>query len=166
MKLSQSSEKYQGFTIFWKKCKQTAEISWLFIWDVKISKKLFKQSFGIFYSHVRTYLGLRSPTTQWPKFLCQYPCFVINPIYIWPGCRWQIFYISLSTTQFWIFWKKFPNKHCSTLAKFEKTSKQVENQQIFIITLTKKFSVADYWYMLYKFTQHNWALSLSLICHI
>ena len=132
----------------------------------KFQKKIVKQSFGIFYSDVRTYLGLSSPTTQWPKLLCQYPCFVINPIYIWPGFPGQIFYISLSTTQFWIFWKKIHIEWSGTLEKFEKTSKQVENQQIFIITLTEKFSVADYWYMLYKFTQYTWALSLSLFCHI
>ena len=29
-------------------------------------KKFVKQSFGIFYSHVRSYLGLCSPTTQHP----------------------------------------------------------------------------------------------------
>ena len=91
---------------------------------------------------------------------------LLIPIYIWRGCYGQIFYISLSITQFWIFWKKIQNKLRGTWEKFEKTSKQVENQQIFIITLTKKFSVADYWYMLYKFTQYTWALSLSLFCHI
>ena len=41
------------------------------------------------------------------------------------------------------------------MAKFEKTSKQDQNHKIFIITLTEKFSVADYWYMLYKFTQYT-----------
>ena len=41
------------------------------------------------------------------------------------------------------------------MPKDEKTTKQVENQQIFIVTLTEKFSVADYWYMLYKFTSHG-----------
>ena len=70
-----------------------------------------------------------------------------------------------SITQFWIFWKKIQNKWSGKLAKFEKTSKQDQNHKIFIITLTEKFSVADYWYMLYKFTQYTWALSSSLFCH-
>ena len=71
-----------------------------------------------------------------------------------------------SITQFWIFWKKIQYKWSGKLAKFEKTSKQDQNHKIFIITLTEKFSVADYWYMLYKFTQYTWALSSSLFCHI
>ena len=41
------------------------------------------------------------------------------------------------------------------IEKVEKTTKQVENQQIFIVTLTKKFSMPDYWYKLYKFTQYT-----------
>ena len=149
-----------------KKCKQTAEISWLFFWDVKISKIFAKQSFGIFHSDDWSYLGLSSPTFQWPKCLHRYLCFVINPIYIWRGCLQQIFYISFGTTQFWIFWKEIQNKWSSKLAKVEKTPKQAGNQQIFIVTLTEKFSVADYYYMLYKFTQYTWALSSSLFCHI
>ena len=52
------------------------------------------------------------------------------------------------------------------LAKFEKTTKQDENQQIFLVTLTEKFSVPDYWYMLYKFTQYTWALKSSLFWRI
>ena len=70
-----------------------------------------------------------------------------------------------SITQFWIFWKKIQNKWSGKLAKVEKTPKQAENQQIFIVTLIEKFSVADYWYMLYKFTQYTWALSSSLFRH-
>ena len=103
---SESSEKYYGFTIFLEKCKQTAEISWLFISDVTISKNFVKQIFSIFHPDVTAYLHLFSQTTQWAKFLYQYPCFVITPIYKWLGCNQQIFYISLSITQFWIFWKK------------------------------------------------------------
>ena len=78
----------------------------------------------------------------------------------------QIFYISLSATQFWIFWKKIQSKLDGKYSKLEKTTKQVQTHKIFIITLIKKFSVADYWYMLYKFTQYTWALSSSLFCHI
>ena len=42
--------------------------------------------------------------------------------------RWQIFYISLSITQFWIFWKKIQNKLRGKSAKFEKTTKHDDNQ--------------------------------------
>ena len=96
----------------------------------------------------------------------QYPCFVINPIYIWRGCNQQIFYISFAITHFWILWKKIQNKLSGSLEKVEKTAKQVENQQIFIVTLTKKFSMPDYWYKLYKFTQYTWALNSSLFWRI
>ena len=71
-----------------------------------------------------------------------------------------------SITQFWIFWKKIQNKWSGKSAKVEKTPKQAENQQIFIVTLIEKFSVADYWYMLYKFTQYTWALNSSLFWRI
>ena len=50
--------------IFCEKCKQTAEISWLFFWDVKISKKVINKNFVIFYRDVKTYLDLCSPCTQ------------------------------------------------------------------------------------------------------
>ena len=49
---------------FWEKCKQTAEISWLFFWDVKISKKFIKENFVFFYRDVKTYLTFCSPSTQ------------------------------------------------------------------------------------------------------
>ena len=42
------------------------------------------------------------------------------------------------------FMKKIPKKLHGTSAKFEKTTKQDENQQIFLVTLTEKFSVPDY----------------------
>ena len=149
-----------------KKYKQTAEISWLFIWDVKILKNFVKQSFGIFDPNVRSYLGLCSPTTQQPKTSYQYPCFVIHLYTITTTFPRQIFYISLSTTQFWILWKKIQSKSYGKYSKLEKTTKQVQTHKIFITTLIKKFSVADYWYMLYKFTQYTWALSSSLFCRI
>ena len=41
------------------------------------------------------------------------------------------------------------------MEKVENTTKHVENQQIFLVTQIEKFSVADYWYMLYKFTQYT-----------
>ena len=50
--------------IFGEKCKQTAEISWLFFWDVKISKKVINKNFVIFHRDVKTYLSLCSPSTQ------------------------------------------------------------------------------------------------------
>ena len=49
-----------------------------------------------------------------------------------------------SITQFWIFWKKIQNKWSGKSAKVEKTPKQAGNQQIFIVTLTEKFSMPDY----------------------
>ena len=52
---------------FFEKCKQTAEISWLFISNVKIQKNYEKQNFGICYPDVKTYLDLFSPTAQKPK---------------------------------------------------------------------------------------------------
>ena len=159
-------EKYYGFTIFWKKCKQTAEISWLFIWDVKISKNFVKLSCSIFYPYVKSYHSLCSPTTQQPRMSYQCPCFVINPIYIWRGCNQQIFDILFATTHFWILCNKIQNELRGTLKKVEKTAKQVENQQIFLVTLTKKFSMPDYWYKLYKFTQYTWALNSSLFWRI
>ena len=82
MQFSDCSIIHFEFTFFLKKCKQTAEISWLFIWDVKISKNFVKHSFSIFYPYVKSYHSLCSPTTQQPRMSYQCPCFVINPIYI------------------------------------------------------------------------------------
>ena len=50
---------------------------------------------------------------------------------------------------------KNPQKITQQVAKLEKTTKQVQNHKIFIITLTEKFRVADERYMLYKFTQYT-----------
>ena len=55
--------------IIWKNVKKTAEISWLFFSDVKISKKSIKENFGIFYCNVKTYLNPGSPSTQ-----CEISC--------------------------------------------------------------------------------------------
>ena len=57
------------FIYFLKKCKQTAEISWLFFWDVKISKKCINKKFVPFYRDVKTYLNLGGPLTQ-----CEISC--------------------------------------------------------------------------------------------
>ena len=78
----------------------------------------------------------------------------------------QFFDILSKICHFWILWKKIQSKLYGKYSKLEKTTKQVQTHKIFIITLIKKFSVADYWYMLYKFTQYTWALSSSLFCHI
>ena len=78
----------------------------------------------------------------------------------------QFFDILSKICHFWILWKKIQSKLHGKYSKLEKTTKQVQTHKIFITTLIKKFSVADYWYMLYKFTQYTWALSLSLFCHI
>ena len=53
------------------------------------------------------------------------------------------------------FMKENPKEITWVVAKFEKTTKHDQNQQIFFLTLTKKFSVPDYRYMLYKFTQYT-----------
>ena len=50
--------------VFCEKCKQTAEISWLLFWDVKISKKVINKIFVIFYRDVKTYLDLCCSCTQ------------------------------------------------------------------------------------------------------
>ena len=52
------------FIYFLKKCKQTAEISWLFFRDVKISKKCINKKFVPFYRDVKIYLNLGCPLTQ------------------------------------------------------------------------------------------------------
>ena len=75
-----------------------------------------------------------------------------------------LYFVKVSPN-FEFFEKKIQNKWSGKSAKVEKTPKQAENQQIFIVTLIEKFSVADYWYMLYKFTQYTWALSSSLFRH-
>ena len=64
MQISVCSLNYSEFLIFLNVCKQTAEISWLFFWDVKISKKVINKSFVIFHPDVKTYLCLCSPATQ------------------------------------------------------------------------------------------------------
>ena len=78
----------------------------------------------------------------------------------------QFFDILFVISHFWNLWKIIQSKLDGKSSKFEKTTKHEQKQQIFIVTLTEKFSVADYWYMLYKFTQYTWALSSSLFCHI
>ena len=57
--------------------------------------------------------------------------------------RRQFFDILFVITHFLILWKKIGKKSRGSSAKFEKTTKQAQNQQIFFLTLTKKFSVPD-----------------------
>ena len=64
MGFADSSINHFEFSLFLKKCKQTAEISWLFFWDIKISKKFINKNFSVFYCDVKTYLTLCSPSTQ------------------------------------------------------------------------------------------------------
>ena len=78
----------------------------------------------------------------------------------------QFFYILFVTSHFWILWEKIQKKLHSKSANVEKTTKQGENQQIFVVTLNEKFSMPDYWYMLYKFTQYTWALNSTLFWRI
>ena len=53
------------------------------------------------------------------------------------------------------FMKRNQKQIRGQVVKVEKTTKHVENHKIFILTLTKKFRVADERYMLYKFTQYT-----------
>ena len=77
--------------IFCEKCKQTAEISWLFFWDVKISKKVINKNFVIFHRDVKTYLSLCSPSTQ-------------REISHLPNIHFLLFFIILKQKYFhWIF---------------------------------------------------------------
>ena len=78
----------------------------------------------------------------------------------------QFFDILFVISHFWNLWKIIQSKLDGKSSKLEKTTKQVQTHKNFIIALIEKFSVADYWYMLYKFTQYIWALSLALFCHI
>ena len=64
MKFSQWNKSLKRKNFFFEKCEQTAEISWLFFWDVKISKKSIKENFVVFYRDVKTYLTLCRPSTQ------------------------------------------------------------------------------------------------------
>ena len=143
MLFSECNKTYHEFTIFLKKCKQSAEISWLFFWDVKISKNFVKQKFSISCPYVTAYLHLFSATTQQPKFLRQYPVLLFTAISKWKIILRQFFDILFVITQFLILWKKIEKKSRGSSAKFEKTTKQAQNQQIFFLTLTKKFSVPD-----------------------
>ena len=78
--------------IFCEKCKQTAEISWLFFWDGKISKKVINKNFVIFYCDVKTYLILCSPSTQ-------------HEISHLPNIHLLLFVITLKQKILdWIFW--------------------------------------------------------------
>ena len=67
----------------------------------------------------------------------------------------QFFDILSKICHFWILWKNFKNKLDGTSLELENTTKQVENQQIFLVTQTEKFSMPDYRYKLYKFTQYR-----------
>ena len=82
-------------------------------------------------------------TTQRPKFLQQYPVLLFTAISKWKIILRQFFDILFVITQFLILWKKIEKKSRGTSAKFENTTKQAQNQQIFFFTQTKKFSVLD-----------------------
>ena len=73
--------------IFCEKCKQTAEISWLFFWDVKIRKKVILENFVIFYPDVKTYLYLCSPSTQFE--IAHFPDIHV-PLFAFK-LKWKIF---------------------------------------------------------------------------
>ena len=124
--------------IFCEKCKQTAEISWLFFWDVKISKKVINKNFVIFHRIIKTYLSLCSPSTQ-------------REISHRPNIHfWLFVVISKRKNLDWIFqlilplwvllWfmsigiSTWPN---GTSAKLDYLTKPAKNLKIFVVTLTK-----------------------------
>ena len=124
--------------IFCEKCKQTAEISWFFFWDVKISKKFIEKKIVFFHRDVKTYFSLCSPSTQ-------------RKISHLPNIHfWLFVVISKRKILDWIFqlilhlwvplWFKtigistWPN---GTSAKLDYLTKPVKNLKIFVVTLTK-----------------------------
>ena len=138
MRFSNSSINHFEFSLFLKKCKQTAEISWFFFWDVKISKKFIKENFVIFYRYFRTYLSLCSPSSQ-----CE-----ISHL---PNIHFRLFVVIFKRKNLdWIFqlilplwvplWfmsigiSTWPN---GTSAKLDYLTKPVKNLKIFVVTLTK-----------------------------
>ena len=102
---------------------------------------------------------VQPPNSQKPHTSTHVLLFTFIPL--GKNCDWQFFDILSKICHFWILWKKIQSKLHGKYSKLEKATKQVQTHKIFITTLIKKFSVADYWYMLYKFTQYTWALSSS-----
>ena len=161
------------FTFFQKKCKQTAEISWLFFWDVKIWKKLFQKILSVFYPDVKTYLDLCGPSTQceiahFPDIHCR--LFVVRLKR--KKCYWKIQLILLLWCPFCfasIGRLIFSN---TTLEKLDISTKPVENLKIFLVTLTKTLVCWMIVYRWYEFTLLTRALSYSqywpikLICNL
>ena len=150
---------------FWKNVNKQLKSADFLSETSKFWKILLNKVLAFLILNVRSYLGLCSPTTQQPKTSYQYPCFVIHPIPLRKNLSRQFFDILSKICHFWNLWKIIQSKLHGKSSTFEKTTKQVQTQKFFIITLIEKFSVADYWYMLYKFTQYTWALSSALFCH-
>ena len=57
-----------------------------------------------------------------------------------------IFLYFVCDIHFLNFMRNNPKEITRNIAKFEKTTKQEKNQQIFVVTLTEKFSMPDYTY--------------------
>ena len=124
--------------VFCEKCKQTAEISWLLFWDVKISKKVINKNFVIFYRDVKTYLDLCSPCTQFE-------------IAHFPEIQFLLFAVKLKRKKsYWkiqlilLLWCPFCFASIgrlifsnTTSEKLDISTKPVENLKIFLVTLTE-----------------------------
>ena len=128
---SECSKNYHNFIIFLKKCKQTAEISWLFYWDVKISKKFIKQKFSIFiqmWQHTFIFV-VKQPNGR--KSHAN-----IHGLLLTAKCQpylstRQFFYILFVTSHFWILWKKTPKKLLGSSQNLKKLQNMTKISKFF-----------------------------------
>ena len=131
MRFINSSIYHFEFLLFLKKCKQTAEISWLFFWDVKISKKFVKQKFSIFYPDVTAYLHLCSQQPNGRKSHAN-----IHVLLLTAKCQpylstRQFFYILFVTSHFWILWKETPKKLLGSSQNLKKLQNMTKISKFF-----------------------------------
>ena len=124
--------------IFCEKCKQTAEISWLLFWDVKISKKVINKNFVFFHRDVKTYLSLCSPSTHHEiSYLPNISVMLFVVIFKQKNLDWIFQLILPLWVPLWfmsIGISTWPN---GTSAKLDYLTKPVKNLKIFVVTLTK-----------------------------
>ena len=124
--------------VFCEKCKQTAEISWLLFWDVKISKKVINKNFVIFYRDVKTYLDLCSPCTQFEIAHFSEILFLLFAVKLkWKKFLWKIQLILLLWCPFCFASTGLVIWPSGSLPKFGKITKPVENLKNFLVTLTE-----------------------------
>ena len=153
-----------NFQFFWKnvnkQLKSADFLSETSKWKILLNKVL---AFLIQMSDHTLVFVVQPPNSQKPHTSTHVLLFTFIPLR--KNFTRQFFDILSKICHFWILWMKIQSKLHGKYSKLEKTTKQVQTQKNFITTLIKKFSVPDYWYMLYKFTQYTWALSSSLFCH-